>query len=91
MICFTFLFYLGSGVIAALALLYEPYSYEWKTESTIHIDYDFAMNIVIICLQIVKFILLCCLRRCVTFNTAVIWIGLEAVICLGLAITTLDG
>ena len=26
-----------------------------------------------------------------TFNTAVIWIGVEAVICLGLAISTLDG
>ena len=48
------------------------------------------INLVIVLLQLIKFILLCCMRRCVSFNTAVIWIGVEAVLCLGLGFSTLS-
>ena len=88
---FTFAFYLLTGVIAAISLMYEPYTKEYHDNGKIFLDYDLIMNMIIVVLQIVKFVLLCCLRRCVTFNTAVIWIGVEAILCLGLSITTLDG
>ena len=91
MLLFTFSFYLLTGVIATIALLYEPYTKEWDETGRIDMDYLDVINMVIVVLQIVKFVLLCCLRRCVTFSCALIWIGAEALICLGLAISTLDG
>ena len=38
-----------------------------------------------------KFVLLCCLKRCVSFTVSVIWIIIEALIVLGLAISSLRG
>ena len=35
--------------------------------------------------------MLCCMRNCVGFGTAVIWIIIEAVLVLGLAISTMKG
>ena len=46
---------------------------------------------ILVILQIVKFILLCCMRRCVSFGLSVIWIAVELLIVLGLSISTLDG
>lgn len=87
----AFIFYFLSGVIAAIAILYEPYSLEYALEGTMHFDFDMIVSLLIVVLQIVKFILLCCLRRCVSFSVAVNWIIVEAVLVLGLAIATLDG
>ena len=50
MLFFAWTFYLGSGVIAAIALLWEPYETEYKDEQTIHIDYDFIINLIIVVL-----------------------------------------
>ena len=47
-------------------------------------------NTIVVTLQLVKFILLCCCRSCVSFGQAVIWIIVEAVLVLGLAISTLE-
>lgn len=91
MVLFMWTFYLGSGVIAGVALLWEPYEKEMDEEQTIHFDYDIITNIVIVVLQIVKFVFLCCLKRCISFQTLVIWICVEAILCLGLAISTLKG
>ena len=49
------------------------------------------MMMVIVVIQIIKFILLCCLKRCVTFTASVIWILIEVIVVLGLAIATLEG
>lgn len=91
MLLSTWTFYTLSGVIAAIGILYEAYEIEYQLEGMIHFDFDLIANLVIIFLQTIKFILLCCLRQCVTFNTAVIWIGVEAILVLILAIITLDG
>lgn len=85
------MFYLASGVIAAVAILYVPNMHEKTDEGAMKFDYNDVISIVIVTLQVVKFILLCCLRSCVTFGQAVAWILLEALICLGLAISTLQG
>jgi hypothetical protein len=87
----TATFYLLSGVVAAIGILYEPYEANYKLDAKIDFDYDLVVNLIIVCLQLVKFVLLCCLRQCVTFGTAVIWIVFEVVLVLGLSISTLDG
>ena len=46
---------------------------------------------VVVLLQTIKFVLLCCLRSHVSFAVAVVWIAVEAVLVLGLAISTLTG
>ena len=46
---------------------------------------------VLVLLQLIKFVLLCCMRSCITFGTATIWIVVEAVLVIGLSISTLDG
>ena len=45
---------------------------------------------IIVALQIIKFILLCCLPDCVSFGASVIWIIVEVIIVLGLGISTLE-
>ena len=72
--------------------MYEPYSTAYQSEDDqIEFDYNLIINLILVLLQIIKFILLCCMRQCVTFGTAVLWIAIEAVIVLSLAISTLDG
>ena len=68
MLLFKFTFYLLTGVIATIALLYEPYKKKWKGDESIQMNYEDVLNIIIVSLQIVKFILLCCLKTCVTLN-----------------------
>ena len=84
-------FYLLTGLIAAFAILYVPERDEYLFEGGIKLDYQSVVSIIILVLQIVKFVLLCCLKHCVTFGQAIAWVVLEAFICLGLAITTLQG
>ena len=57
----------------------------------IELNYDLIVNAVIVCLQLVKFVMLCCLHRCINFGTSVIWIVVEAIIVFGLSISTLNG
>ena len=83
-------FYLITGVIATISILYEPYSKEYKEFGKITFDYDTIVESILVLLQIIKFVLLCCMSRCVTFTHAVIWIIIEAIIVLGLAISTLN-
>ena len=84
-------FYLLTGLAAAFAILYVPERDEYLFEGGIQLDYQSGVSIVILVLQIVKFVLLCCLKHCVTFGQAIAWVILEAFICLGLAISTLTG
>ena len=86
----AFIFYFLSGLIAAIAILYEPYTLEYALEGPWHLDYDMIVSLLIVVLQTVKFILLCCLRRCVSFSVAVNWIIVEAVLVLGLAIAPIS-
>lgn len=51
-----------SGVIAAIAILYEPYEGNYKADSRIDLNYDLIVNLILVLLQLVKFILLCCCR-----------------------------
>ena len=90
LLIFACTFYLITGVIAAIAILYEPYEQELAKDGNIDFSYDLVVDIILVLLQIVKFILLCCLSRCVTFTHAIVWILLEALIVIGLAISTLD-
>ena len=88
----SWVFYLVSGVIAAIAILYEPYYQEYKEDGHIEFNnFQLYENCIIFFLQLIKFIFLCCARQCVTFGQAIIWIILEAIICLGLAIVSLNG
>ena len=87
----TATFYLLSGLVAAIGILYEPYEEEYKQDGQIDFNYDLVINLVIVLLQLIKFVLLCCLRQCVTFGTAVIWIVVEVVLVLGFSISTLNG
>ena len=89
MLIFTTIFYLVSGVIAGIAVLYEPYAKEYRDDKNIDFNYDLIVNAILVCLQIIKFVLLCCMARCVNFSVSVIWIIIEAVIVIGLAISTL--
>ena len=86
----TSIFYLSSGVVAAIGVLYEPYMQEYKEDGKIIFDYGLIVDLILVCLQLVKFVLLCCMRDCVDFSVAVIWILVEAVLVLGLAISTLQ-
>lgn len=83
-------FYLCTGVTAAIAILYEPYEKEYKEDGRIDFGYDLIVDGIVVLLQIVKFVLLCCMSRCVTFTQSVVWILFEAVLVLGLAISTLN-
>ena len=85
----AFSFYLLSGIVAAISLLYLPYSEEWSQTKTLDFNYTVIMHLVLVLLQLIKFILLCCMRECVSFNTAVLWMVLEALLCLGFGISTL--
>ena len=87
----TATFYLLSGVIAAIGVLYEPYCKELDKDGSIEFNYDLIVNLIIVCMQLIKFVLLCCMTNCVQFSVAVIWIIIEAVLVLGLGISTLDG
>ena len=84
-------FYLLSGIIAAISLLYEPYSTEYSEYGKVMFDYELVINLVVVLLQTIKFVLLCCLRQYVSFAIAVIWIAVEAILVLGLSISTLYG
>ena len=90
LLIFECLFFFVSGVIASIALLYKPYQEEFNTEGEIKFSYDMITDIIIVALQLIKFVLLCCMSRCVSFGMAVIWILLELLIVLGLSISTLD-
>jgi len=87
----TWTFFTLSGIIAAIGILWETYDKEYEAEGHIDLDFDFYANIGLVVFQIIKFILLGCMRHCITFNTAIIWTGVEAVIVLGVAISTLEG
>ena len=84
-------FYLISGLIAGFAIMYVPFRDELHTEGDLDFDYDMVVSIIMLVLQLVKFVILCCLRSCVTFGQAIAWIILEALICIALAISTLRG
>ena len=58
----TTIFYLTSGIVAAIAILYEPYINEWNKKGSFDFSFDLIMMMVIVVLQIVKFVLLCCLK-----------------------------
>ena len=61
-------FYLLTGLAAAFAILYVPERDEYLFEGGIKLDYQSGISIAILVLQIVKFVLLCCLKHCVTFG-----------------------
>ena len=85
------LFYLTTGIIGALIVLYVPYKHEVVDNGgSIDLNYDLVIDIILVLLQLIKFVLLCCMNRCVNFKHSVIWILVEAVLVLGLAISTLD-
>ena len=86
------LFYLLTGVISAIVVLYEPYEHEIEKNGggSIDFSYDLVIDCILVLLQLIKFVLLCCMYRCVTFTYATIWILVEAVLVLGLAISTLN-
>ena len=54
-------------------------------------NYDLIVMLIIVLLQLIKFFMLCCFKQCVNFTISVIWILIEVVIVLGLAISTLEG
>mmetsp|Transcript_17645 Transcript_17645/g.23823 ORF Transcript_17645/g.23823 Transcript_17645/m.23823 type:complete len:135 (-) Transcript_17645:41-445(-) len=80
------IFYLLSSVIAALALLYEPHI----GIEEIEFNWDMIVNIIIVSLQFIKLIVLCCMNSCIPFNTALGIFLCEAVFALGLAISTFN-
>ena len=85
------LFYLTTGIIGALIVLYVPYKHAVIDDGgSIDFNYDLVIDIILVLLQLIKFVLLCCMHRCVTFTQSIIWILVEAVLVLGLAISTLD-
>ena len=71
--------------------MYEPYAEENSHKGPFDFDSDLVIIMVIILIQIVKFVLLCCMKNCVTWIISLIWIALEALIVDGLAIVTLRG
>jgi len=81
------LFYLLSAVVAGLALFYEP---ETTREVFWEIDWALIVNFICIGFQLIKIIVLCCLTSCIPFNTALAIFVFEAVISLGLAISTFN-
>ena len=48
LLLFTWLFYMLSGFIAGIALLYEPYQNEFKTDNHFEIHYDIIVNGVLV-------------------------------------------
>ena len=87
----TVLFYLMTGIIAAIALIYEPYEKELaENDGAILYNYDFVVDTILVGLQLIKFVLLCCMTSCVTFTHAIVWIIFEFLLVLGLAISTLN-
>ena len=82
------IFYLTSAVIASLALFYEPQvALRQEYEEN---QWDTIVNIIIISLQAIKIIVLCCMNSCIEFNIAFGIFLLEAVVALGLAISTFN-
>lgn len=88
LLIFSCLFYFVSGVIASISLLHELNE---TSDGDSDFSYDSIIDLIVVVLQLIKFILLCCLSRCISFGLAIVWIVLELVIVLGLSISTLDG
>ena len=85
----TTTFYLLSGIIASIAVLYEPYAKEKREKGPFEYTYDLVIMLIIVVIQLVKFVLRCCLKKCITFSASVIWILIEALVVQALAISTL--
>ena len=82
------LFYFLTGVIGLIAMVYTPI--KDAEDKDHHFSYDSIVSIIIIVIQVVKFIFNCCCTQCITFGTQIIWIIVEFIIALALGISQLN-
>lgn len=83
------LFYFLSGVIGTVAMLWTPFHDPDESEGK-KLSYDSIVSIIIVAIQLIKFIFNCCCTQCITFGTQIIWIIAELLIALALGISQLS-
>ena len=82
------LFYLLTGIIGVVAVIYLPIK---DAEDTVDpFGYDSIASIILISIQVFKFIFNCCCTSCMSFGTQIVWILVEFVIVLALGISQLN-